>query len=183
LEAAFSLDDKRLVTASMDGTVQVREVATRKTLFTLQHDDGVVGVAYSPNGQWIATSSLDQTARLWDASTGAQVRVFNGHNAEVKDIAFSPDGTRLATASVDKTAIIWDVANGQELIRLVGAQYALLSITYSPDGKYLATTDANGVMRLYLMQIEDLVALAQERVTRELTPEERAQFLQEGAGP
>jgi len=183
LDAAFSLDDKRLATASMDGTARVWEVATGKTLFTLKHGDGVVGVAYSPNGQWIATSSVDQTARLWDASTGAQVRVFNGHNAEVTDIAFSPDGARLATASRDGTAIIWDVATGQELIRLVGAQNDLLSITYSPDGKYLATTDADGIMRLYLMQIEDLVALAQKRVTRELTPEESAQFLQEGAGP
>ncbi|MBI3240902.1 MAG: hypothetical protein HYZ49_01220 [Chloroflexi bacterium] len=182
LEAAFSLDDTRLVTASMDGTARVWDVGTGKTLFTLKHGDGVVGVAYSPNGQWIATSSLDQTARLWDASTGAQVRVFNGHNAEVKDIAFSPDGTRLATASVDKTAIIWDVATGQELIRLVGAQYALLSITYSPDGKYLATTDANGILRLYLMQVEDLVALAESRITRQLTAEERLQFLQESPG-
>jgi WD40 repeat protein len=144
-----------------------------------EHSDGVLSAAYSPDGKWIVTASIDQTARVWDAATGEVVRVLRGHSAEVNAAAFSPDGQRIATASRDGTARIWDAATGRELIVLRGARSDLLDLAYSPDGRSLATVSADGIVRLYRLQVEDLVALARARVTRALTCEERVQFLRE----
>jgi WD40 repeat protein len=69
----------------------------------------VTAVAFSPDGAQLATGSLDETARIWDAATGEQqlqVRC----DGSVLAVAFSPDGTRLVTGSADKTVRIWDIA-------------------------------------------------------------------------
>ena len=54
------------------------------------------------------TASWDETARIWDAETGAVLRTLEGHDRLVRWCAFSPDGSRVVTASLDKTARIWD---------------------------------------------------------------------------
>src|SRR5436305_10987510 len=54
----------------------------------------------------IFTASGDQTARIWDAATGAEIAVLRGHKDQVSAAAFSPDGSRIVTASGDQTARI-----------------------------------------------------------------------------
>jgi WD40 repeat protein len=67
-------------------------------------------VAYAPDGKTLATTSLDKTARIWDATTGALLRTLTGHTNYVVGVAYAPDGKTLATTSFDKTVRIWDVA-------------------------------------------------------------------------
>jgi WD40 repeat protein len=67
----------------------------------------VLHVAFSPDGALLATASNDNTARLWDFTTGRCVRILTGHIKTVYALAFSPDGALLATASTDKTARLW----------------------------------------------------------------------------
>ena len=71
------------------------------------HADTVLAVAFSPDGTLVATSSGDQTARLWDAATGQTVRTLIGHTQAVNGVAFSPDGALLATSGSDRTARLW----------------------------------------------------------------------------
>ena len=61
---------------------------------------------FSPDGKYVATASYDNTARLWDVSTGKQIFVLN-HDGPVNNVVFSPDGKYVATASDDKTARLW----------------------------------------------------------------------------
>ncbi len=70
-------------------------------------------MAFSPDGQWLASGGHDTTVKLWDVATGRPTRTLEGHESLVVDLAFSPDGTRLASSSYDKTVRLWDVATGR----------------------------------------------------------------------
>jgi WD40 repeat protein len=177
---AFNPDGTQLATASTDGTAKIWEVKTGELLFTLTgHTSGVVDIAYSPDGQRIATASSDATAKIWDATTGAELLTLTGHGAELRPIDFSPDGKFLATGSGDNTAKIWDVATGQEILTLPGSEGAVYGVAFSPSdaGAHLAVASNDGVVRVFLLRIDELLALAESRVTRSLTNAECKKYL------
>jgi WD40 repeat protein len=76
----------------------------------MEHKESVTAVAWSPDGRRVATASYDETARVWDAGSGAAVTAPMEHQGRVSAVAWSPDGRRVATASADGTARIWDVS-------------------------------------------------------------------------
>ena len=71
----------------------------RTEIAVLRHRGSVNDAKFSPQGDRIATASADQTARIWDGTTGEALATLRGHSATVERIAFSPDGRRIATAS------------------------------------------------------------------------------------
>ena len=87
------------------------------------HSDHVLAVAFSPDGQRLATASWDHTAKVWEAESGKEVLTLSGHSDRVNGVAFSPDGQRLATASWDKTAKVWEAESGKELLTLRAHSY------------------------------------------------------------
>lgn len=175
---AFSSDGQRLATANGGGSVKVWDAATGRDLLALhgRHTSAVSDVVFSPDNQLLATASQDGTAIVWNAATGQELLTLSGHVSVVMAAAFSPDGKRLVTASRDGTAKVWDVATGQVLLTLLGDDAGLNGVALSPDGARLVT-GSDSAMRVYLLPIEDLVALAHTRLMRTLTTDECQQFL------
>ncbi|SFM08768.1 WD40 repeat [Bradyrhizobium sp. NFR13] len=115
-----------------------KAIRASKELARLVHAGRVTSISFSPNGQWLATSSLDGLTQIFDVKTGAIVTQ-SAHDGQVNRVRFSPDSRLIATASSDKTARLWDVATGKQIARLVHDGWGVLDIAFSPDGKLLAT--------------------------------------------
>ncbi len=180
LAIAFDKDGSRLLTGTQDGAARIWDATTGKEMLTLRgHADSVLAVGFNPDGTRVATAAANGEVKVWDSSTGEQLLELPGHTNAVTSIAFSPGGARIATASRDGTAKLWDAVTGDELLTFEGDGSGLSDIAFSPDGKLLAAGGDNGV-RVYLLRVEDLIALARSRVTRDLTSEECQKYLHLG---
>jgi hypothetical protein len=109
----------------------------------------VSAVALTPDGTRIVTGSADDTARVWDAHTGAELLQFKGHTAAVSGVALTPDGSRIVTGSADNTARVWDARSGAELLQLKGHTAPVSSVTVSPDGARIVTGSDDSTVRIW----------------------------------
>ncbi|MEV5879894.1 CHAT domain-containing protein [Streptomyces sp. NPDC052101] len=97
----------------------------------------VNALAFSPDGEGLATGSTDNVARVWEMATGSLAAEL-AHQHFVNAVDFDHSGRYLATGSADATACVWDVRTGNRLLSLPHAR-AVKAVAFSPDGRLLLT--------------------------------------------
>ena len=120
------------------------------------HSSAVFSVAFSPDGQTLASGSDDKTIRLWDVATGKLRKILQGHKVlqghkdRVHSVAFSPDGQTLTSVSYEALCI-WDVAAGKlaEIESGTGLFVSSRGSAWSPDKLMLARGSQDNTIRLW----------------------------------
>jgi WD40 repeat protein/serine/threonine protein kinase len=151
--AVFS-PDNRYVTTINDRDVQVWDVATGQELHKFEgHTLPINTLSYSPDGSYVATTSVDGTARLWNMQTGGQAQEFSFPES-LFGVAFSPDGRFLATGSMNSTAQLWDIEMVGEVRHFTGHTKGIFAgIAFSPNGRYLLTGSRDASARLWDLEL------------------------------
>lgn len=136
---AFSPDSRWLATPSQYDAVlwDLKKPDPSLDPMTLPgHRSTIADIAFSPDGTWFASSSYDNTIRLWNMQDRTPSAVLRGHEAQVMKLRFSHDGRRIASASDDATARLWSIASPNALpviLRTPEAANRLHEFSLKPD--------------------------------------------------
>ena len=113
------------------------------------HSDEVASVAITPDGLTLVSGSDDSTIKIWQLSTGRELRTLTGHSDEVASVAITPDGQTLVSGSWDNTIKIWQLSTGQELRTLTGHSRWVQALAISPDGQTLVSGSGDNTIKIW----------------------------------
>src|SRR5258707_8915159 len=100
------------------------------------HTSIVWSVAYSPDGRYIISGSLDKTIRIWDAETGTMVgEPLEGHTDRALSVAYPPDGRYIVSGSFDNTIRIWYAETATMVVEPL--DLLIFPAPYPPHARYI----------------------------------------------
>ncbi len=105
-------------------------------------------VAWSPDGDLVASAHDDGSVRIWEVTSGRPIRVMLEHEGKVNGVSWSPSGRKLASASDDGTVRLWDVATGRELL-VARRRDRVRAVAWSPDGSFIASAADDRTARIW----------------------------------
>lgn len=121
-----------------------------RCVYTLTgHSSWVMCVAMNPMTPTFASSSLDDTIKVWNLQTGELLTTLRGHTRAVNALAFSPDGKWLASGSDDYTVRVWDVYSSRLVRTLSGHTRDVTAVAISSDGQFLMTGGEDRAIRIW----------------------------------
>ncbi len=113
------------------------------------HDDDINCLVFSPDGSLIVTASSDNSVRIWDPSSGRELKRWY-HDDDVNAVVFSPDGTLIASASGDSITMILDASSYNDRPPLkLKHNGSVNQVIFSPDGTTLATAGYDNTVRIW----------------------------------
>ena len=154
----FSSNGQLLATAGVD--VKLWDVPTREEIATLEHGRWVLAVAFSPDGQFLATGDQIGQVNIWDVQRQRIVTQLEGDSTSVYTVKFSPDGKILASAGHDGEIQLWKVENWEHLGKL-NSNATAYTISFSPDSSTLASTGYGSVSLWGVDSGEKIATLAE----------------------
>jgi eukaryotic-like serine/threonine-protein kinase len=144
--ASVSQSPRRGNSEQEDGTVRLWEVEPHGAASVLHgHKNYVYPVAYSPDGQWIASGDWDDKVLLWDAVNGEKAATLP-HTGNIRALVFSTDSMRLISAAyLDESLHVWNVATARRQSKWKSpGRVVIQALAMSPNGARIAVADADG---------------------------------------
>ena len=151
---AFTADGKLLATGggepSRSGEIKFWKVTSGELAREIAniHSDVVLGLEFSPDGNFLASAAADKMARLTDLATGKLARTFEGHTQHVLALSWSPDGRTLATAGADAQVKLWDTVTGDRKKNIEGYEKEVTAVHFAGAGGKLVTSSGDSKVRL-----------------------------------
>ncbi|GAB3724349.1 WD40 repeat domain-containing serine/threonine protein kinase [Nocardiopsis oceani] len=168
---AFDPTGGLMATGAADGNVHLWDTEDFELLDTLEHDHGVLKVAFSPDGTTLATSSSPGTDTpgvvgdilLWDLGSLEQVQEYpltipeGADNESARALSFDADGAVLAAAGVGGVIHLWDVDDPEahEVVAVLDersedpVRSTIHELAFSPDGTAMATVGSDTLVRVW----------------------------------
>ena len=147
---ALSPEGRHLAIGSGDNVVQIIDVESERTLYSITFPKGPLGLLFfSPDGKTLFASNADGYIYTWSFSGNRLASLDENHSNEVTSFSFSPDGRTLVTGSVDRTVKIWDAVSGKRQRTILGHGGWVTSVHLSSDGRYLLSGDAEGQISMW----------------------------------
>ncbi len=176
---AASVEDEDIDISNGHGWVGIWDARSGHIVRQLSGHSGLVfSVVYSSDGKLVATASDDGTIRIWDVSSGQEMRrLVIDHGVPMWSAAFSPDSRQIITAGNDEIARIWDIKSGHLIALFSGSSDASFPAIYGPDGKHIVTYDPYETATN--LGTADRLAEAGRLIQRDpplLTPEDRQRY-------
>ena len=106
-------------------------------------------MGWSPDGRSIASSSLDNTIQVWDASTGAHITTYRGHSLPAQTLSWSPDSREIVSGSLDQTVQVWGVTTGETIRTYRGHSAPVTTVMWSPDGTRIASGSVDTTVQVW----------------------------------
>jgi WD40 repeat protein len=173
------------LTEGYRGLVHLHSASTGARVRTLTgHSDKVDDLAFSPDGQYLLSTSRDGTSRLWSVANGSEKARLEEDANTGRGAVFHPEGHVIVTFDEMGTARAWRTSDGG-LIRVVGETRfpGIRDAAFSKDGQWLGIASSDRTARLYpaeaFLPIDSVQSLLQKRLSRDLTEDERRIYLRE----
>ncbi|MFT5465712.1 MAG: WD40 repeat protein [Verrucomicrobiales bacterium] len=132
------------------GDIWIADIELEAVIRVLKgHSGSVLSVAWSADGQRLASGSNDKTVRIWNPDSASQLAELKGHSDYVRSVAWSADGQRLASGSDDNTVRIWNPDSASQLAELKGHSSFVMSVAWSADGQRLASGSEDRTVRIW----------------------------------
>jgi WD40 repeat protein/class 3 adenylate cyclase len=143
---------------------------------------GASALEFDPTGSTLVVGLFDGSVEIRDVATGDLVRRFGTQGGEIRAVDVSPDGTRIATAGEDGTVVLSDPRTGKQMLVLPGHDLLVFGLAFSPDGRQVVSAAPDGDARVWALDLDELIDIANDEATRELTDEECRQYLHQPNG-
>lgn len=151
----FNTDNSLLVAGggipSRHGEVKIFNTADGKLVRALRepHSDGVLGVAFSPDGSKIATCGADKYVKVFATATGDLIRPFEGHTEYVLNVSWRGDSRSLVSCGADNTIRVWNAGTGELTRTITGFEKQVTDTRFIGDSINTVSSSGDKTVRMH----------------------------------